>query len=134
MKTGHKPHEKSRQLWLLGIGDGEIFAASDITPLLEYTSEGSFTLMMVILQNSKTRFIFGLLWGSAEREIKEITWTPDTVQKGGFAHYRLLKEIFEQPDAIHRAVHAVSEETLPSSLRQASSITVVACGSSYHAG
>jgi glucosamine--fructose-6-phosphate aminotransferase (isomerizing) len=46
----------------------------------------------------------------------------------------MLKEIFEQPDAIHQAVHAVSEETLPSSLRQASSMTVVACGSSYHAG
>lgn len=118
---------------VLGIGDGEIFAASDITPLLEYTSRIIYLDDGDIAELKPDSYSVYFGDSPAEREIKEITWTPDTVQKGGFAHY-MLKEIFEQPDAIHRAVHAVSEETLPSSLRQASSITVVACGSSYHAG
>lgn len=118
---------------VLGIGDGEIFAASDITPLLEYTSR------VIYLNDGDTAELrpdsYSVFFGDrpAEREIHEISWTPDTIQKGGFAHF-MLKEIFEQPDAIHQAVHAVSEETLPSSLLNASSITVVACGSSYHAG
>ncbi len=118
---------------VLGIGDGEIFAASDITPLLEYTSRVVYLDDGDIAELKPDSYTVYFGDTPAEREIKEITWTPDRVLKGGFAHY-MLKEIFEQPDAIHQALHAVSEETLPSSLRQASSMTVVACGSSYHAG
>jgi len=117
----------------LGIGDDEIFAASDITPLLEYTSR------VVYLDDGDIAEIrpgsYSVYIGSqpVQREVHEITWAPDTVQKGGFEHF-MLKEIFEQPDVIHQAIHAVSELTLPASLRDASSVTVVACGSSYHAG
>ena len=118
---------------VLGIGDGEVFAASDITPLLEYTSRVIYLDDGDIAELKPDSYSVYFGDSPAEREIKEISWTPDTVQKGGFAHF-MLKEIFEQPDAIHQAVHAVSEETLPLSLRQASSVTVVACGSSYHAG
>ena len=118
---------------VLGIGDGEIFAASDITPLLEYTSRVIYLDDGDIAELRADSYHVYFQNNPVEREIKEISWTPDTVQKGGYVHF-MLKEIFEQPDVIHRATHAVSEETLPSSLRDAKSITVVACGSSYHAG
>ncbi|MDD1724010.1 MAG: glutamine--fructose-6-phosphate transaminase (isomerizing), partial [Methanospirillum sp.] len=118
---------------VLGIGDGETFAASDITPLLEHTSR------VVYLEDGDIAMLtpesYRLYSGNkpVERTEHQISWTPDNVWKGGFSHY-MLKEIFEQPDVIPRAIHAVSEETLPDSLRKASSIMVVACGSSYHAG
>jgi len=118
---------------VLGIGDGEIFAASDITPILEHTSRVIYLDDGDIAELAPDSYTVYFGDHPAEREICEITWAPETVQKGGFTHY-MLKEIFEQPDVIYQAIHAVSEETLPLSLRQASSITVVACGSSYHAG
>lgn len=118
---------------VLGIGDGEVFAASDITPLLEHTSR------VVYLEDGDLAVLtpgsYHLYAG--EKPVKRaeylISWTPDTVGKGGFTHY-MLKEIFEQPDVIPRAIRAVTEDNLPDSLRNASSMMVVACGSSYHAG
>lgn len=118
---------------VLGIGDGEVFAASDITPLLEYTSRVIYLDDGDIADLTPKAYTVYFGDGTADRPVQEIDWTPDTVRKGGFAHY-MLKEIFEQPDVIHRAVHAVSDETLPQSLDKAKSVTVVACGSSYHAG
>lgn len=118
---------------VLGIGDGEIFAASDITPLLEYTSR------VIYLDDGDIADIrpgeYTIYNGDSpiEKTISEITWTQDTVMKSGFPHF-MLKEIFEQPDVIHHAIHSINEETLPLSLLNANSIMVVGCGSSYHAG
>lgn len=118
---------------VLGIGDGEIFAASDITPLLEYTSR------VIYLDDGEIADIrpgkYTIYNGDCpiEKTISEITWTQDTVMKSGFPHF-MLKEIFEQPDVIHHAIHSITEETLPQSLQNANSIMVVGCGSSYHAG
>lgn len=118
---------------VLGIGDNEYFAASDITPLLEYTNR------VIYLEDGDLAEIradgYAIYRGitRVDRAVHEIHWTPDTVQKGGFPHF-MLKEIYEQPDIISRAVHFLTDETIPESLRKARSMTVVACGSSYHAG
>jgi len=118
---------------VLGIGDGEIFAASDITPILEYTSRVIYLDDGDVADIRPEIYTVYMENKPVQKEINEITWTPDAVMKGGFAHY-MLKEMFEQPDVIHHAVHAVIDSTLPRSLKEAKTITVVACGSSYHAG
>ncbi|MDD1730098.1 MAG: glutamine--fructose-6-phosphate transaminase (isomerizing) [Methanospirillum sp.] len=118
---------------VLGIGDNELFAASDITPLLEYTNRVIYLEDGDIAEiHPDTHMIYQ---GSIiqDRQVQEIQWTPDTVQKGGFAHF-MLKEIYEQPDVINRAIHSLTPQSLPSFFRDTRSITVVACGSSYHAG
>jgi glucosamine--fructose-6-phosphate aminotransferase (isomerizing) len=118
---------------VLGIGDDEFFAASDITPLLEYTNrvvyleDGDFADIRI---DGYTFFQGSLM---VNRPVHEIDWAPETVQKGGFPHF-MLKEIYEQPEVIHRAIHSLNDSNLPESLRKARSMTVVACGSSYHAG
>ncbi len=118
---------------VLGTGDGEFLAASDITPLLEYTNRVMYLEDDDIAVISPDGCEIYQPEGLVRREVQEIDWTPDTVQKGGFPHF-MLKEIFEQPGVIHRAIHSVTEETIPGFLTSARSITVVACGSSYHAG
>lgn len=118
---------------VLGIGDEEFFAASDITPLLEYTNRVIYLEdgdLAEIRSDGYTVYRDTL---RIDRPVHEIDWTPDAVQRGGFPHF-MLKEIYEQPSVIHRAIHSLTDENIPGFLRDARSITVVACGSSYHAG
>ncbi len=124
---------KNRSPLVLGIGDGEFFAASDITPLLEYTNR------VLYLEDGDIAEIsvdgYEIYQGSTQvsRRVHEIQWAPETVQKGGFPHF-MLKEIYEQPEVINRAIHSLTPDSIPRFLYDAKSMTVVACGSSYHAG
>jgi len=124
---------RNRSPLVLGIGDNEFFAASDITPLLEYTNRVIYLEDGDIAEISKGGYGIYHDQELVNRVVHEIQWTPDTVQKGGFPHF-MLKEIYEQPEVINRAIHSLTPETLPHFLRNAGSMTVVACGSSYHAG
>ena len=67
------------------------------------------------------------------RPVELIDWSLEDVKKGGFPHY-MLKEIYEQPQAFFDTVHAITQETLPKIIQHLKSVTIVACGSSYHAG
>jgi glucosamine--fructose-6-phosphate aminotransferase (isomerizing) len=118
---------------VLGIGDGEYLAASDITPLLEYTNRVMYLEDGDIAEIRPDGCAVYRHTVITERQVMVIDWTPDTVQKGGFPHF-MLKEIYEQPGVINRALHSLSEENLPCFMRDTRSMTVVACGSSYHAG
>ncbi len=68
-----------------------------------------------------------------DRPVELIDWSPEEVRKGGFAHF-MLKEIYEQPQAFFNTLRCVDKHTLPSFVYKFSSLTVVACGSSYHTG
>ena len=118
---------------VIGIGDGENFAASDMTPILEHTERAVF------LEDGD---IASLTRGTVEifsngkrvtRPVELINWSVEDVKKGGFAHY-MLKEIYEQPQAFYNTVRAVNPDNLPKFANRPDSITIVACGSSYHAG
>jgi len=124
---------KNRSPLVLGIGDNEFFAASDITPLLEYTNRVIYLEDGDIADINADGYEIYQGSGRVSRMIHEIQWTPDTVQKGGFPHF-MLKEIYEQPEVINRAIHSLTPEIIPRFLSDAKSMTVVACGSSYHAG
>ena len=118
---------------VLGIGDLEVFAASDVTPLLGYTER------VVYLEDGDLAEIDREGWriysrGSpVQRPVEHVDWDVETVKKGGFPHF-MLKEIFEQPKVFYDTLHGVTEASLPERYRRPSEITVVACGSSYHAG
>jgi glutamine---fructose-6-phosphate transaminase (isomerizing) len=118
---------------VIGIGDGENFVASDMTPMLEHTERAVFledgdivslTRGTVEIFNSRRK---------VTRPVELIDWSVEDVKKGGFAHY-MLKEIYEQPQAFYNTIRAISQDTLPKFTGKPDSITVVACGSSYHAG
>ncbi|HWQ63166.1 MAG TPA: glutamine--fructose-6-phosphate transaminase (isomerizing) [Methanospirillum sp.] len=124
---------KNRSPLVLGIGDNEVFAASDITPLLEFTNRVIYLEDGDIAEISADGYSIYQNSVRVSREIHEIEWTPEAVQKGGFPHF-MIKEIFEQPEVINRALHSLTLHSIPEFLYDARSITLVACGSSYHAG
>ncbi|HXX54640.1 MAG TPA: glutamine--fructose-6-phosphate transaminase (isomerizing) [Methanoregula sp.] len=117
---------------VLGVGDKEFFAASDMTPLIEYTERAIFLEEEDIADITRSGIQISNNGNTVTREIELIDWSVDDVKKGGFAHY-MLKEIFEQPQAFYNSLHA-AEGALPAEVRNPQPFTLVACGSSYHAG
>lgn len=123
---------RSKSPLILGYGDGEFLAASDITPLLGYTQsvlpleDGDIAVL--------TSDAITLYAGEEEisREWQTIEWDAESARKGGYDHY-MQKEIFEQPEVFFRTFTAIDETDLDG-LSEAKSIRVVACGTSYHAG
>jgi glutamine---fructose-6-phosphate transaminase (isomerizing) len=115
---------------VLGVGDNEMFAASDMTPLLDHTERAIYLEdgdIAIITPDNVDIFSSGK---SVTRKTELIDWTVDDVRKGGFKHF-MLKEIYEQPKVFSDSVRSIS--TLPCSLSPCESVVVVACGTSYHA-
>lgn len=132
---------------VIGVGIGENFIASDQLALLPvtnrfmYLEEGDIAK---ITRHNITIYAEGI---EVERNINEIDAQQHNADKGEFKHY-MLKEIYEQPDAVSRtlemAIDSVTSnapklrddflqrhETQLAGIRH---IQVIACGTSYHAG
>jgi glucosamine--fructose-6-phosphate aminotransferase (isomerizing) len=118
---------------VLGIGDGEFFAASDMTPVIDYTERAIFLEDGDIASISHEKIEIFHEGKPVKRPMELVEWSREDTKKGGFAHF-MLKEIYEQPQAFYNSVRSVSNETLPASVKTIESVTVIACGSSYNAG
>ena len=118
---------------VIGIGDGEYFAASDMTPILEHTERAVFLEDGDIASLTPKGVEIFNQGQRVNRPVELIDWSVDEVKKGGFAHY-MLKEIYEQPQAFYNTISAVDPDSMPSFIRHPDSVSIVACGSSYHAG
>jgi glucosamine--fructose-6-phosphate aminotransferase (isomerizing) len=125
---------------LMGIGTGENFLASDIPAFLPYTRE------VVFLDNGELVEMDAGSWqvfdvatlAPKAKEVKHISWDVQAAQKDGYKHF-MLKEIFEQPRVIRDCLAGRIREgrvALPEldALEVPSRLTIVACGTSYHAG
>jgi len=119
---------------VIGIGDGEHFAASDMTPVLEYTERAIFLEdgdVASLLPDTIEIFHAG---ERVSRTVQLINWSPEQAKKGGFPHF-MVKEIYEQPLAFYNTLCATDTTPLPAfAARKPSAVTIVACGSSYHVG
>ncbi len=122
---------------VLGLGDGENFAASDVPAFLEYTNKVIFLDDREYAVVTKDSYVVKNLdtGETVEKPVHEIEWTLEMAEKAGFPHF-MLKEIYEQPRAIMDAIHgnadvirAVAEE-----IEKYEKIFIVAMGTSYHAG
>jgi len=118
---------------VIGIGDGEFFAASDMTPVLEYTERAIFLEDGDLADLSYDGVKIYHETEPVDRPVELIDWSVEDTKKGGFVHY-MQKEIYEQPQAFYNSLHALDPETSPAVAAKPSSVTIVACGSSYHAG
>jgi glucosamine--fructose-6-phosphate aminotransferase (isomerizing) len=72
------------------------------------------------------------------KEVKHISWDVQAAQKDGYKHF-MLKEIFEQPKVIRDCLAGRVQKgrvVLPEldALEVPARLTIVACGTSYHAG
>ncbi|GAB6135167.1 glutamine--fructose-6-phosphate transaminase (isomerizing) [Thermococcus prieurii] len=121
---------------VLGIGDGEMFAASDVPAFLEYTNKVVFLDDMEYAVVTKDSWVVKRLetGEEVEKEVKTIDWTLEMAEKAGFPHF-MLKEIFEQPRVLRDAIHGNAKviRDVAREIANYSKIFIVAMGTSYHA-
>ncbi len=121
---------------VIGIGGGENFIASDVAALLDYTNEVAYVMDNEIVKLTKQGFEITTIKGeSVSRTTETVNWTVEDAEKGGYEHY-MLKEIYEQPNAIHDSLLGrIPDLTLNGFLDgNFNTIKIIACGTSYHAG
>lgn len=117
--------------------------ASDVPAVLKYTRNVFYMENEEIACLSKENIRFYNIDGEElEKEASAIEWDIDAAEKGGYEHF-MLKEIYEQPKAVRDTISprlkeqdVVIEELGMSDeeIREIRKITIVACGSAYHAG
>ena len=129
---------------IIGLGRNENLLASDIPAVIGHTKE------VVILEDDEMAVLkkegveFYTKDGKRiEKQVQEVPWKPDDMNKGEFPHY-MLKEIYEQPEVIRRNISLrirnkkidLGEEFnfTPDELARVNRIIIQACGTSWHAG
>lgn len=131
---------------LVGISADELFLSSDVSAVIPHTSKVVYLddNDVVFLKNDGSHRVVNLQSQEVQREVQEVEFSVEQVEKGGFDHF-MLKEIFEQPDAIRNCTRGrllSSEGTAKLSglatnikeLRSIDRIIITACGTSYYAG
>jgi glucosamine--fructose-6-phosphate aminotransferase (isomerizing) len=130
---------------VIGVGEGENFIASDATPIVEYTQRVIYLNDDDLAIIKKEELILKSIQSTMiQPEVKKIDLKIGEIDKEGFDHF-MLKEIFEQPRAIHDTfrgrvlpdhtgimlggLHDILDE-----ISQADKIIIIACGTSWHAG
>ena len=101
---------------VIGVGDGENFAASDMTPILEHTERAIFLEDGDVATISRGKVEIFHEGNPITRPVELIDWSLEDVKKGGYPHF-MLKEIYEQPLAFYNTVHSVDMEELQKTLR-----------------
>lgn len=129
---------------VIGLGVGEYFIASDILALVPltqqfiYLEDGDVAAISpdgVNIIDSQGR--------PRQRQISTTNLTHQAVERGEYRHF-MAKEIFEQPQAVRNTLDNHLAQNLPQlshfkddileKIKNARAITIVACGTSYHAG
>jgi glucosamine--fructose-6-phosphate aminotransferase (isomerizing) len=129
---------------VVGVGKGENFMASDVSAFIEYTKQAIELGQDEIVTMDATSVVITDLDGKTIKpKTYEISWDATAAEKGGFAHF-MLKEIFEQPKAVADTLigrlsdnNQILLDELHMSKKEIQSlkkITVIACGTAYHAG
>jgi glucosamine--fructose-6-phosphate aminotransferase (isomerizing) len=130
---------------VVGVGDGANYLASDVAAIMGHTRQVIYLddgeMVVLTPQDVTTMNVDNQ---AVTKEIQEITWDLERIQKGGYPHY-MLKEIFEQPQTV---LDSFRGRILPESgdvklggiqltdreLLAIKRIVIIACGTSWHAG
>jgi glucosamine--fructose-6-phosphate aminotransferase (isomerizing) len=129
---------------VVGVGDGEMFLASATTAFLPETRRIQLLEDGEIVAITPQGAQFFTNEGPVEhKEIEPVEWSDEEAEKGGYETF-MLKEIYEQPDAVRETIGdrirpgaQLELEGLGISdkdIRNLRRVVVLACGTAYHAG
>lgn len=127
---------------VVGVGSGENLVASDIPALLEYTRDVYFLNNgeIAVVKKDEVK-LYDEVLNPIRRDVFTVEWDVSQAEKAGYPHF-MLKEIEEQPRALADTLNprvkdgeidfteiGLDDETL----RKIKKITIIACGTAYHA-
>ena len=130
---------------VIGIGEGEMFLSSDVTAIIGHTKQVVYLEdgEVVTIEDHEFRTT-DLYDREIVKKVEHVSMELEEIEKGGFAHF-MVKEIFEQPESIKRAmsgrvdfdqatVHLGGLNMSTRDLLNIERIRIVAAGTSFYAG
>jgi len=131
---------------VIGIGEDEYYVASDATPIVEYTKNVVYLEdeQIAIVDRNKGLRIISIGNVEVSPYVQELELQLEELEKGGYDHF-MLKEIYEQPRAIHDSfrgrlnaqegwISLGGIKDYEDQIANADRIIIIACGTSWHAG
>lgn len=128
---------------IVGRAEDGCFIASDVPAILKYTRNVYFIdNMEIVCLDQKDVHFYNLDQEEMEKEMSVVDWDLEAAEKGGYEHF-MLKEIYEQPKAVRDTISPrIKEDQIvieelqmtDEEIRSIRSISIIACGSAYHAG
>ena len=129
---------------ILGFSPEGNFIASDVTAIIKHTRDVVYLEdgEIAVLTADTVDYFDTEMSPIPEKAHSTVNWDVSAAEKGGYPHF-MLKEIFEQPEAIRKTVSPRIREgrvvlddlrLTKEYIQGVSRIFIVACGSSYHVG
>ncbi|MBU2612533.1 MAG: glutamine--fructose-6-phosphate transaminase (isomerizing) [Nanoarchaeota archaeon] len=122
---------------VIGVGEKEMFVASDISPIVEYTKKVIYLSDDEIGIISRGKYIIKNRDGKQiEKDLQEIKWSIESIEKANFKHF-MLKESFEEPEVIKNTIRGRIKEgkiklSINLDFKKIKRIILTACGTSWH--
>ena len=129
---------------ILGFSPEGNFIASDVTAIIKHTRDVVYLEdgEIAVLTAEAVDYLDAEMSPIPEKKHATINWDVSAAEKGGYPHF-MLKEIFEQPEAIRKTVSpriregrvVLDDIHMPEEyVRAIDRVYIIACGSSYHVG
>ncbi len=130
---------------VVGIGEDEMFVASDTPAILQYTRKQVILREHEMVVVSKDGYDLTDFDGRPiERDVTQVMWDASSAEKDGFKHF-MLKEMFVQPSVVKETLAGRIDESGDSQLaaelkmneyllRAITKISITGCGTAFHAG
>jgi len=130
---------------VVGIGEGEMFVASDTPAILQYTRKQVILREGEMVEIGRDGYVLTDFAGvPIEREVTQVMWDASSAEKDGFKHF-MLKEMFVQPNVVKETLAGRIDESGDSQLAAElkldeymlsaiTKISITGCGTAFHAG